>query len=149
VLYRPLKFLRVEGGALYNYVGFGVRGGVTVLPHYWIAPSLTLEAGHYFEADASSKISRFVTIPDDLKPFLQRIGYTFASAQIGLEVGHPDWFVFFVRAGLSRVWLNVRNAQQGLSSATGAGEARVTSIADPGVRLGVPSAKVGFMVFFY
>jgi len=144
VLYRPWKYVRFGGGLLYNYVGYGVRGGVSVLPYFPIAPSLTLEVGHYFEADASKKLAKFVDVGDDLEPMLKRVGYTFANAQLGLEIGHPDWFVFFVRAGISRVWLSVHDAQQGLSSASD-----LKTLDDPSIRLGIPNAKVGFMIFFY
>ncbi len=144
VLYRPWKYLRLSGGLLYDYIGYGVRGGVSVLPYFPVAPSLTLEAGHYFEADANAKVARFAHVDDNLKPMLQRIGYTFVNAQLGLELGHPDWFVFFVRAGISRVWLSVHDAQQAVSSSS-----TLTSLADPSIRLGIPNAKVGFMIFFY
>jgi hypothetical protein len=144
LLYRPWSYVRFGGGLLYDYVGYGVRGGVSVLPYFPIAPSLTLEVGHYFEADASEKVARFVDVDDDLKPMLKRVGYTFANAQLGLEIGHPDWFVFFVRAGISRVWLSVHDVQQGLSSSS-----NLRTLDDPSIRLGIPNAKVGFMIFFY
>ncbi len=144
LLYRPWRYVRLGGGLLYDYVGYGVRGGVSVLPYFPIAPSLTLEVGHYFEADASAKVARFVHVDDSLKPMLKHIGYTFANAQLGLEIGHPDWFVFFVRAGISRVWLNVHDAQQALSSSSS-----LKTLDDPSIRLGIPNAKVGFMIFFY
>lgn len=144
LLYRPWSYVRFGGGLLYNYAGYGVRGGVSVLPYFPIAPSLTLEVGHYFEADASAKVAKFVHVDDNLKPMLQRIGYTFANAQLGLEIGHPDWFVFFVRAGISRVWVSVHDAQQALSSTS-----NLKTLDDPSIRLGIPNAKVGFMIFFY
>lgn len=146
LLYRPWKYLRFGGGVLYNYVGYGVMGSVSVLPYFPIAPSLTLEAGHFFDANASARISQFTTVDDNLKPLLQRVGYTFANAHLGLELGHPNWFVLFVRGGLSRVWLSSSDAQKVV--VTGSDGSRVT-FDNPSARLGIPTVKAGFMVFFY
>ncbi|HEX9289729.1 MAG TPA: hypothetical protein VF904_09400 [Anaeromyxobacteraceae bacterium] len=148
VLYRPWKFLRFGGGLLYNYIGYGVRGGVSVLPYFPIAPSLTLEAGHYFEANANARIAQYGSVPEELKPLLDRVSYTFANAQLGLELGHPDWFVFYVRAGLSRVWFTAHGADRVASSQGSSGNTRVT-VEDPNIRLGIPNVKAGFMLFFY
>ena len=148
VLYRPWKFLRFGGGLLYNYIGYGVRGGVSVLPYFPIAPSLTLEAGHYFEANANARIAQYGSVPEELKPLLERVSYTFANAQLGLELGHPDWFVFYVRAGLSRVWFTAHGADRVASSQGSSGNTRVT-VEDPNIRLGIPNVKAGFMLFFY
>ena len=147
LLYRPLKFLRLNGGMLYNSVGYGVRGGVTILPYFAFAPSLSLEAGHYFEASALARISQYTTVSDDLRPLLSRVGYTFVNAQVGFEIGHPDWFVFFIRAGLSRVWLSVHDAQQAAQSTSG--DVRITHLDDPSIRLGIPDVKLGFILYFY
>jgi hypothetical protein len=148
LLYRPLKFLRLNGGMLYNTIGYGVRGGVTILPYFGLAPSLTLEAGHYFESSALSRVSQYATVSDDLRPLLSKIGYTFVNAQVGFEIGHPDWFVFFIRGGLSRVWLSVHDAQQAAQSSS-TGGVRITHLDDPSVRLGIPNVKLGFILYFY
>jgi hypothetical protein len=146
ILYRPWRYLRFGGGMLYNYVGYGVVGSVSVLPYFPIAPSLTLEAGHLFESNANARISQFTTVDDNLKPLLQRVGYTFVNAQVGLEFGHPNWFVFFVRGGLSRVWLSSSDADKVV--VTNSDGTRVT-FANPSARLGIPTVKAGFMIFFY
>jgi len=148
LLYRPLKFLRLNGGLLYNYAGYGVRGGVTILPYFPIAPSLTLEAGHYFDSNVASSLSRFTTVSDSVRPLLQQVGYTFVNAQVGLEVGHPDWFVFFVRGGLSRVWLSVHGAEAAAQQ-LGSGSLTVSHMADPSLRLAIPDVKVGLILYFY
>jgi hypothetical protein len=148
LLYRPLKFLRLNGGLLYNYAGYGVRGGVTILPYFPIAPSLTLEAGHYFDSNVASSLGRFTTVSDSVRPLLQQVGYTFVNAQVGLELGHPDWFVFFVRGGLSRVWLSVHGAEAAAQQLASGG-LTVSHMADPSLRLAIPDVKVGFILYFY
>ncbi|HUK66819.1 MAG TPA: hypothetical protein VLV17_08320 [Anaeromyxobacteraceae bacterium] len=149
LLYRPLKYLRLGGGLLYNYIGYGALASVSLQPHYWIAPSLSLEAGHYFDANALDKVARFTTVDASVQPLLEQVGYTFVNAQVGLELGAPSTFVFFVRGGLSRVWLNVNNAQAAAQAASGTSGTRLTSIENPSVRLGLPCAKAGFMFYFY
>ena len=144
ILYRPWKYVRFGGGMLYNYVGYGVLGSASVLPYFPIAPSFTLEVGHFFAANANAK---FTGIDDNLKPLLERVGYTFVNAQVGLELGHPNWFVFFVRGGLSRVWLSSSDADK--VSVTSSNGQRVSFLDDPSARLGIPTVKAGFMLFFY
>ena len=143
VLYRPWRYVRFGGGLLYNYVGFGALGSVSVLPYFPVAPSLTLEVGHFFKANATARVSQFATVEDNLKPLLHNVGYTFVNAHLGLEFGHPNWFVFFVRGGLSRVWLS-----SGDAVVTNSDGVRM-SFTDPNARLGIPTAKAGFMFFFY
>jgi hypothetical protein len=148
LLYRPLKFLRVHGGLLYNYAGYGARAGVTILPYFPIAPSLTLEAGHYFDSNVANSLSRFTSVSDSVRPLLQQIGYTFVNAQVGLEIGHPDWFVFFVRGGLSRVWTSVHGAEAAAQQ-IGSGDVTVSHMSDPTLRLAIPDVKLGLVLYFY
>ncbi|HTT71562.1 MAG TPA: hypothetical protein VMG32_10095 [Anaeromyxobacteraceae bacterium] len=149
LLYRPLKFLRLGGGLLYNYIGYGALASVSIQPHYWIAPSLAIEAGHYFDANALDKVAHFATVDDSIRPLLEQVGYSFVNAQAGFELGAPSTFVFFIRGGLSRVWLSVNNANQAAQAASASGGSRLTYVADPNVRLGIPSVKAGFMFYVY
>lgn len=148
VVYRPWRPLRLSASALHNVAGFGVRGGVTVAPAWIIAPSLTLEGGHFFDANAWSTASRYGGASEDVRPLFERFGYSFASAQAGLEIGAPNRFVVFLRAGLSRVWLRARNADAAANAAIDDEGTLVTEMSDPEVRLGIPSAKLGMVLFF-
>jgi hypothetical protein len=149
LLYRPLKFLRLGGGFLYNYIGYGALASVSIQPHYWIAPSLSLEAGHYFDSNALDKVARFTSVSDNVRPLLEQVGYTFVNAQVGLELGAPSTFVFFVRGGLSRVWLGINNAQAAVQASSGTSGTQLSYVANPSVRLGIPCVKAGFMFYFY
>ena len=146
--YRPWSFLRVGGGLLYNYAGYGARAEVSILPRWVVAPALTLEAGHYFDANLNKRVSQYTTVSDSVQPLLEQVGYTFANAQVGLEIGHPNWFVFFVRAGVGRIWADVHGAQAAALRQTG-GDVRITSMNDPAVRFGNPNAKLGFLFYFW
>ncbi len=144
VVYRPLRFLRLSLGGTYNMVSGGIRGGVSLVP-FWFAvtPSLNLEAGHYFEGSALSVAQRFGSVSSDVAPLLQRMGYNWATAHLGLEFGSPRRFVFFVRGGMSWIW------------ATAYGSTTVTSqgaryqLNDPRANLGIPTAKLGFIIYVY
>ncbi len=150
LLYRPLKFVRLGGAVLYDYVGYGVSGGVTVLPYFPIAPSLTIEAGHFFETNAAAKLEqRGVTIDANVRPLLEHFGYTFANAQVGLEIGHPNWFVVYVRAGSTRLWYTARGASQVATSQQDASSTTRVTIADPSLRAQFPEAKIGFLFFIH
>jgi hypothetical protein len=99
-----LPWLRLHAGLAWNTFAFGLQGGATVIPlRAPVRPTLTLLAGTYFGADLSSPLSG-VNVPDALRPSLRDAGYRFVAGQVGFEVGNPDRFVFFLRAGLSHVW---------------------------------------------
>ena len=150
LLYRPWKYVRLGGALLYDYVGYGVRGGVTILPYFAIAPSLTVEAGHYFETNAAAKLEqRGIAIDASVRPVLERFGYTFANAQVGLEIGHPNWFVFYVRAGITRLWYTARGASDAAQAQVDAGSTTRVTIADPSLRAQFPEAKVGLLFFIH
>jgi hypothetical protein len=149
LVYRPRSWLRVTGSALHSTAGFGARGGVTLAPAWIVAPSLTVEGGRHLEANLSSAVARFARVSPEVDPMLRRFGYTFASAQVGLEIGHPNAFVLFVRAGLSRVWTTVHGAEAAAGSALDDGDTVVTALDDPRVRLGIPSAKVGLVFYVH
>ena len=149
VVYRPLGFVRLGGGLLYNSAGYGVHGGVTVAPYFPIAPSLSLDVGHYFNSNAANRVSQFTAVSDGVRVLLQDVGYTFVEASVGLEFGHPDWFVFFVRGGLSRAWASVNNANAAAQQLTSGSSTRVTSMTTPYVEINTPEVKAGFIFFVY
>jgi hypothetical protein len=95
VLFRPWWWLRFNAGLAYNYLGFGLRGGVSVAPFHWaVTPTLNLDYGHFLSGDAS----RLATNAGPAeKALLQNVPYDFATAQVGLEFGSQRWFSFYVR----------------------------------------------------
>jgi len=145
VLVRPLPYVRVSGSMLYDYVGFGVRGGLSVQPYFFIAPSLNFEVGRFFESNANGKLP--VKLSTKYQPLLDQFGYTFMNLQLGIEVGAPDTAVFFIRGGLSRMWMTAHNINQVAASTSSNGTQ--LQVSDANLRLGVPSVKVGFMVYFW
>lgn len=141
---RPWRFLRLGGGAAYNMAGMGVKGSLTLLPFHWIiTPTLGLEAGRFFPADAS----RFVSDTDLVaRQLLSRVGYDYLSADLGIEIGSENRFVFYVRAGLSQLYPSVGNVTAALQAADPT--LRVTA-ADPTLRARIPCVRVGFLLYMF
>jgi hypothetical protein len=146
LLYRPLPWLRVNAGLATNTAGVAVRAGVGVAFYFPITPSLNLDVGHYFPADYRPLAQRLGMSTDGAAALaLQDIGYDFASATVGLELGSPRHFSFFVRAGLSYWSFNVGQSEAILRAAL---QDEGLS-ADPiQLRFTSPSAKVGFLIYF-
>jgi hypothetical protein len=140
---RPLRWLRLHLGATTTTFSTGVRGGLALVPfHFWITPSLNLDAGYLPEGDANLLVRTFGGDPSFGTPALEKVSYAYANAHVGLEVGSPRRFSFFVRGGLSYV-----------DGALGGFQALLQQ-ADPTmqssqlrVRGTVPSAKVGFLLY--
>jgi len=145
--WRPWTFLRLNAGASWNGLGFGIQGGATWLPfHFGITPTLTGEAGYYFPSDYAARLERWTgEIPPEVRPLLEDVGYTYLSTQLGVEFGGADSFVFFLRFGLA--WI--------FTSASGP----VTSTSDSGsttyvlqgveARAAVPTVNLGFVVYVW
>src|SRR5450432_1992146 len=55
---RPAFWLRASLGGGYNMISKGVRGGLSLLP-FGRGPSLTVEAGHFFDGDANATARKF------------------------------------------------------------------------------------------
>ena len=148
-LLRPLRPLRLDGGVTYNTIGFGLRGGVTIVPfRSAIAPVLRGEYGHTFDGDATGIVGHFSTLTEAERILLRSVSYDYASLQLGLEFGASDRFVFFVRGGIAWFWTTVQNFQQAAQTAQTGGQT-VTEAADPHVHGTVPTATVGVLFYFW
>jgi len=146
-VYRPLSWLRVNAGLTYNLLGFGVRGGVSLIPFYFfITPSLNLEVGHYFESNATGILQQVLPQVDLSQggDALRRVTYDYGNAQVGLEIGSARRFIFFLRGGISYLQSNVTGFEQALQNASG----DATLTAQPlKVRATFPSVKLGFLLY--
>lgn len=137
--WRPFYWLRTFAGPSHNLNGFGLRGGVTLIPvDGWISPSLTFEAGHFFPGDLSASMESVLGVDDANVP--ERLSYSYGNAHLGVELGTPE-FVFYLRGGYSVVDAHLTPAE---------GEPGTEFRFDDDVHLTVfaPSAKLGFAIFF-
>jgi hypothetical protein len=138
---RPWKLLRFHGGATWNYVGFGVKGGVTLLPYHGaFVPTLGIEGGLYPGADASRLVKGTIE-----KTLLADVSYAYLDASVGLEFGSQNGFVFFVRGGMSYLKAPIKNVASAFQTSNlgvvGADDAVATYFG--------PSAKLGFLIYLF
>lgn len=137
-IWRPYHWLRFHAGGSHNLVGFGLRGGLSLIPFdEWISPSLVLEGGRFFDGDLQGFMEGVLGVDSDAVP--ERVSYNYANLHLGLELGSPD-FTFYLRGGYSLV-----DAQ--LTPAEGSGGDDIRFEGDATVTVLAPSAKLGFILY--
>jgi hypothetical protein len=104
-----------------------------------------VEAGHYFDADLTWLAAQDAGVPPELEPLLEKVGYSYATAHVGVEVGSSRRFVLFARAGISYLWTTVNGAADAVDT-SGTGTVKVR-IEDPEFRATIPSVKAGIIFF--
>ena len=135
---RPIRAITVHGGIGHNYVSRGLRAGVTLAPFRSIVrPTLSLDYGRYAEGDANPLARRVSGDASYHSMTLERVGYSYANAHVGLELGHR--FTFYVRAGASRIEGSIHDLAADSES--------ITFLQDPRATVWSVSARVG--VAFY
>ncbi len=143
LVYRPLEALRVFGGPAWNYVSWGLLGGVALVPfRLAVAPSLSGEVGRYFGADLTHFVNTSSGAFAGTAPLLRDVDATYAAVHLGLEVGSQRGLSFTLRAGLAWAWAS----SSGPSAPTGTGT-QVT-FRDARVHATAPSVKLGLQYFF-
>lgn len=146
VVYRPIRALRVHAGLSHNLISLGQQVGVSLVPlAWWASPTLSLEYGHFAEGNANAAVRRFNGSSDSSSPALDRVGYDYANARVGLELGRT-WFTFYLHAGVSRITGTVHNLDAATMSSPG-GTTSVSFTTDPTVRVWTASASLGFIVY--
>lgn len=142
-VFRPVPSVRFFAGPAWNYVGFGVQGGVAVVPwHFAITPVLSAEVGRYFGADVSFMASENSGVPPELKPLLEDMSYSYGAVHAGIELGSQSGVSFSIRAGLAYVSLRARGTVTTDSGGT------AVQFSDPRVRSTLPSVKLGLHYWF-
>jgi hypothetical protein len=148
LVFRPYSWLRAHGGGGYNMISGGVRAGVTLVP-FGAGPSATIEAGHYFDGNANG-LARRLTGSTSSNAVLERIGYDYGNAHLGLDFGSRR-ATFYVHGGMSYIRAEIHNFESVVSttaSQNGGNDSTEISIAeDPTVGAWFPSAKLGLIVY--
>jgi hypothetical protein len=146
-VFRPVAPIRFTLGGAYNVAGYGVRGGIGWTPVRWaISPTLSLEVGRHFASDLTWIVDESSGVPEEVRPLLEEVGYSYASAQIGLEIGSARGVSLVVRAGLSYFWTTVQGVARSVEAA--GGTSATVEVADPVLRATLPSVKVGLLYYF-
>jgi hypothetical protein len=147
---RPWKAVRFSLGGGYNMISKGVRGGVSILP-FGRGPSLSVEAGRFFEGDANAAARKYMSGFEDIA-ILQRVGYDFANAHLGLDFGY-ERVTFFIHGGMSYLRGKIRDANQFFTDPSIDGMnsdgVSVKIKQDPTVVAIGPSAKIGLIVYLW
>jgi hypothetical protein len=147
---RPISWLRTHVGGSYNMISSGVRAGVALIP-FGAGPSLTLEAGHYFDGNANGLAKKFAGGSFKDKAILERIGYDYANAHLGLDFGSRR-VTFYIHGGMSFIRATVHNVDAMIQQETGSGAGSGTQVSvkqDPVVKAWTPSAKLGLIVYLW
>jgi hypothetical protein len=131
IVVRPrFDWLRLGAAVTHNGMAPGLRLGVTIDPiAFPIAPTLTIEGGHYWAG----------TVPGIQGS--PSIGYDYANFHLGLEFGNRATFRFFLRGGASWVDMSAAQALNTTSNASSIGNPSYTGWL-------APSAKLGFALYF-
>lgn len=145
--FRPARPVRLHLGATHNGLRLGGRAGITLLPRPGgFTPSFTFEVGHTLTVDTARLARRMAD--SSLPPIhsMECVGYSYASTHVGFELGEPGGFMFFLRAGVSWVDLEVPNVES-------LGEPFIQSLGESSARGGeflymMPSAKLGLIIYF-
>jgi hypothetical protein len=147
LVYRPHPVLRLSAGPAWNYLGFGLQLGATVLPFRWaVSPTVSADYGHFFDADARFIADRSTGVPPEVRPLLAKVGYDYVDGQLGLEVGSPRGLAFFLRGGIAYVWTTVRGTSEAVHTSS-SGQA-VVAVSDPRLRATIPTLKLGVLLAF-
>jgi hypothetical protein len=143
----PISLLRVHAGVSHNSVSPGIRVGATLVPlQTFVTPTLSVDWGRFKEGDANP-MARRISGDDSIdSPALERFGYDYANAHVGLEIGR-SW-TFYLHAGASRVTSVAHGLEAELESMADTGDpsTKITFTEDPKVTAWVPSARIGFIV---
>jgi hypothetical protein len=153
---RPLAWLRVGVAAGTNSASVGGRGGVTFIPYAFgrFSPSATLELGHYRMAQVNGLVGAVFGVPGSLRDYMQRLGYTYYNANLGIEFC-AGRLIAFVHGGMTIVHGTATNTDPvyldpaaNEDPAVRAASARATLKESANIRAISPAAKVGIIFMF-
>jgi hypothetical protein len=142
---QPLRSIRLEAGAGHNAIAPCARGGVALAPlSTFIRPTVSAHVGRCREGDANPLARAASGDSTYSSEMLERVGYDYATARVGLELG-SERVTFFLHAGATRMAGRVRDAS---TDADEMSSSSITFTQDPTVTLTTLSARLGFIVFF-
>lgn len=147
---RPEPFLRIWAGPAWNYLSWGIQGGVELAPfRSVVTPVLSFEAGRYFGANLNSRFhfnssnQEFVSVLDD-------VIVQYGAAMIGLEFGSQRGFSFDLRVGLAKV--GVLSSSSGTFqvpvNVDGVSSPAALTLSRPSILGVTPALKLGFLYWF-
>ena len=150
-VYRPFTWIRASAGAAYNLSGFGVRGGLALIPlDFFLAPSLSVDVGQFFEFDTTTILALVLPQVDlgEVGGLIKHVSYRYGTASLGLELGSPRHFVIFLRVGVSYVEGTLGGFEAFMKDVVGPEEAPNLEAKDLLLRATLPAARLGIIAYF-
>jgi len=145
LVFRPQRWLRLQAGPAWDYVGWGIQGGVALTPFRWaISPVFEVRYGHFFSADLNKTIK---DIAVELQPLASDVSFDYVNGQVAFEFGSPRGFTFSLGFGLSYFWTDIRGTASTVQNAGTPDEATVT-VTDPSLSAVIPSVRLGVLYYF-
>lgn len=144
---RLLPQLRGEVGLGTDFAKFGIRvAAVASTGAHFVAPTLSVAYGHLFIGSTGLLVQQAVGTRGYAAETFKSVSYNYVSGQVGLDIGPPQRFQFFIRAGLSYVVAVAHDYQRVLREVT---RDPTLEAADPVLRLTLPTLSVGATVYFF
>jgi hypothetical protein len=143
VVYRPWDWMRLSAGGGTNSISAGWRAGITLLP-LGAGPSASLVYGRYLDGNANALAKRFMGSDFTGSSALDRIGYEYLNANLGLDFGFRD-LVFFLHGGVTVI----RGQLHNLGSGNSTSKTEIIVPHDPNFKASGPSAQLGLIVYFW
>jgi hypothetical protein len=144
---RPWSWVRFCAGGGTNGISSGWRTGLTLLP-FGAGPSASLEYGRYQDGDANALAKKLIGGGFDGSPLLDRVGYEYMNAHLGLDFGFRR-FVVFLHGGVTILRGQVHNLNAATAGAGVTGSTEVAVQQDPTAKAVGPSVKLGLLVYIW
>ncbi len=142
----PRRWMRAHVGATRNTLGFGARGGVSLIPlELTISPLLELEYGYYFNADYEKLLTQLHGQPTTPATGIRRVGYHQVAGSVGLQYSPWRYVTLFGGVGISYWFIEVANTRAFISEAEE--DPEITS-RPLNLGLSSPVAKLGLLIYF-
>jgi hypothetical protein len=146
---RPLPSLRLMAGPAWNYLSYGIQGGIALTPVRWyISPVLEASAGHFFHSNLSSLYKPKPGDRVDPTQLLEKVAYDYVSGHFNLEFGSPRGFTFSMGVGLTWFWMTLHGSATALPDPASTGQPWTVTMSNPTVRAVIPSLRLGFLFYF-
>lgn len=145
------RHVTVHAGGGHNGISPGLRAGVHLYAiEHMAAPYMAMEAGHYFDGQANALAQGVATQAGlDAEAALERVGYSFASAHLGLKLGSAS-AAFYLQAGVSvmRTSATIRESRDLPMAPAMEPGATVDVMTESIFRIWTPSGRIGLIAYF-
>ncbi len=145
-LVHPRRWLRVHAGAAKNSLGFGVRGGLSIIPlELYISPTVELEYGHYFNADYGALMTQLHGQSTTPASGIGKVGYDQFSGGLNLEFSPSRYVTVFGGLGISYWFIGVNEVKDFIREAENNPDITARPLT---LGLSTPVAKLGLIIHF-